>query len=190
MEYLSYSQFLLQLHVQDLWLKKYLIHLSLILLVFYFYNIKYFEYYFETNEIVSYLKIADLSDWEVTNFSNHYLIGNIYGNRGENANDIIVSNANLNCTGIYNITAIVSSYYDSNKPNTDYSQYYTHQLYINSTANLFEINTDGKAKLIEPCIIEHNGTKWLALKKVGSSCYIRFTGLMNGILPSKLSNAV
>lgn len=143
-------------------------------------DIQYFEYNFTTNDVVSYLKIADLSDWEVTKFSNHYLIGNIYGNRGEAAQN--ASNANFNGTGIYNITAVVSSYYDSTKPDIDYSKFYKHQLYINTTANLLE-TSNGKAKLIEPCIIEHNGTKWLALKKIGSSCYIRFTGLMHNILP-------
>ena len=137
-------------------------------------DIKYFEYKFTIDGNVSYLKIADLSDWNTSNYSNHYLIGNIYGNRGETVEN--ASNANLHGTGIYNITAVVSSYKSEER-------YYTHKLYINNTANLFETNNDGKAIVIEPCIIEHNNKKWLALKKIGSSCYIRFTGLIHNILP-------
>lgn len=149
-------------------------------------DIEYFEYSYKVDSGVSYLLIADLSDWNITNASNHYLIGNIYGNRGEVSNN--KSNANFSGTGIYNITAIVSSYYDSTKPDADFSKYYTQKLYVNNTANLLE-TTNGKAKLIEPCIVEYeyngNKNKYLALKKIGSSCYIRFTGLMNGILAQK-----
>ena len=138
-------------------------------------NIQCLEFSFADNGGRDVYKlIADLTDWETKTVTRrHQLIGTLYG----------VRDGNMSGNGAYSITAGACSWNGGN----------TYKLYIDS-CKLDQTSSGLKNYTITPCIVKYNGTKYLALKKVGSGQIgdytIKFVGIAKGLLETYINKNI